>query len=340
MKKRALITGITGQDGSYLAEFLLNKGYDVAGIIRRLSIPNTRNIESILGDVALYDGDLSDQGSLDRIVRDFQPDEVYNLAAQSFVKVSWQEPILTGDITGLGAVRLLEAVRNQKPDARVYQASSSEMFGNNPQEFLDEHCHFLATSPYAIAKLYAHRMTVNYRESYDMYACAGILFNHESPRRGIEFVTRKISYAVACISQGVKLSKMGGEIKEPLVKEGKFKLGNLDSSRDWGYAKDYVEMMWLMLQQETPDEYVIATGRNATIQEFLDIAFKVVGIEEWQRYVELDPRFQRPSDLRYLRGNSAKAQQQLGWQPHTSLEKLVQIMVEADIELVKQYELR
>ena len=340
MKKRALMTGITGQDGSYLAEFLLKKGYDVAGIIRRLSIPNTRNIEHILGDVTLYDGDLSDQGSLDRIVRDFQPDEVYNLAAQSFVKVSWQEPILTGDITGLGAVRLLEAVRNHKPDARVYQASSSEMFGNNPNEFLDESCRFLATSPYAIAKLYAHRMTINYRESYGMYACAGILFNHESPRRGIEFVTRKITYAVACISEGVKQSKMGGEIKEPLVKEGKFKLGNLDSSRDWGYAKDYVEMMWLMLQQDTPDEYVIATGRNTTIQEFLDIAFKVVGIDDWQRYVEIDHRFQRPSDLRYLRGNSAKAQQKLGWRPRTSLEELVQIMVEADIDLVKQYELR
>ncbi|GAK57306.1 GDP-mannose 4,6-dehydratase [Candidatus Vecturithrix granuli] len=340
MKKRALLTGITGQDGSYLAEFLLKKGYEVAGIIRRLSIPNTRNIEHILGDVTLYDGDLSDQGSLDRIVRDFQPDEVYNLAAQSFVKVSWQEPILTGDITGLGAVRLLEAVRNHKPEARVYQASSSEMFGNNPKEFLDESCHFLATSPYAIAKLYAHRMTINYRESYGMYACAGILFNHESPRRGIEFVTRKITYAVACIAQGVKQSKMGGEIKEPLIKEGKFKLGNMDSSRDWGYAKDYVEMMWLMLQQETPDEYVIATGRNTTIREFLDIAFNVVGIDDWQCYVELDPRFQRPSDLRYLRGNSSKAQRELGWQPQTTLEELVQVMVEADIELVKHYELR
>ena len=338
--KRALITGITGQDGSYLAEFLLEKGYEVAGVARRLSIPNTRNIEHILSDIALYDGDLSDQGSLDRIVRDFQPDEVYNLAAQSFVKVSWQEPILTGDITGLGAVRVLESVRNNRPSARVYQASSSEMFGNNPAEFLDESCRLLATSPYAIAKLYAHRMTVNYRESYGMYACSGILFNHESPRRGIEFVTRKITYAIACISQGVKTSKMGGEIKEPLVQDGKFKLGNLDSSRDWGYAKDYVEMMWLMLQQETPDEYVIATGRNATIKEFLDIAFKVVGIDDWTPYVGLDKRFQRPSDLRYLRGNSEKAQRELGWKPQTSLEELVKIMIEADIELVKRYELR
>ncbi len=338
--KRALITGITGQDGSYLAEFLLEKGYEVAGITRRLSIPNTRNIEHILSDITLYDGDLGDQGSLDRIVRDFRPHELYNLAAQSFVKVSWQEPILTGDITGLGSVRILESIRNHQPDARVYQASSSEMFGNNPIEFLDENCRFLATSPYAIAKLYAHRMTINYRESYNMYACAGILFNHESPRRGIEFVTRKITYAVACISQGVKISKMGGEIKEPLVNNGKFKLGNLDSSRDWGYARDYVEMMWLMLQQEKPDEYVIATGRSTTIREFLDIAFKAIGIDDWQEYVKIDERFKRPSELSYLRGNSAKAQKELGWQPGTSLEELVRIMVEADIELVKSYELR
>ncbi len=338
--KKALITGITGQDGSYLAEFLLEKGYEVAGVMRRLSVPNTSNIEGILSDIILYDGDLGDQGSLDRIIRDFQPDEVYNLAAQSFVKVSWQEPILTGDITGLGAVRVLESIRNHKPDARFYQASSSEMFGNNPVEFLDETCRFLATSPYAIAKLYAHRMSINYRESYGMYTCCGILFNHESPRRGMEFVTRKISYAVACISQGIKISKMGSETKEPLVKDGKFKLGNLEASRDWGYAKDYVEMMWLMLQQEKPDEYVIATGRSTTIREFLDIAFKVIGIDDWQEYVEVDDRFKRPSDLRYLRGNSTKAQRELGWRPKTSLEELAQIMVEADIELVKQYELR
>jgi GDPmannose 4,6-dehydratase len=213
------------------------------------------------------------------------------------------------------------------------------MFGNNPVEFLDEDCLFLATSPYAIAKLYAHRMAINYRESYGMYACSGILFNHESPRRGMEFVTRKITYAVACISQGVKVSKMSNETKAPLVQGRKFNLGNLDASRDWGYAKDYVEMMWLMLQQDEPDEYVIATGRNATIREFLEIAFEVVGIEDWRAYVEVDERFKRPSDLVYLRGNSAKAQKKLGWQPETSLEELVQIMVEADIELVKKYEL-
>ncbi len=337
--KKALITGITGQDGSYLAEFLLEKGYEVAGVARRLSIPNTRNLEHLLSDIKLYDGDLGDQGSIDRIVKDVQPDEVYNLAAQSFVKVSWQEPILTGDITGLGAVRMLESVRNNKPAARFYQASSSEMFGNNPQEFLDESSRFLATSPYAIAKLYAHRMTINYRESYGMYACAGVLFNHESPRRGIEFSTRKITYAVACISQGIKNSKMGNEAKESLVKDGKVKLGDLKSSRDWGYAKDYVEMMWLMLQQDAPDEYVIATGRTTSIGEFVEQAFKAVGIDNWQDYVAIDQRFMRPSDLRYLRGNSAKAHEKLGWQPQTSLEELVRIMVASDIELVKKYEL-
>ncbi|MCB0317135.1 MAG: GDP-mannose 4,6-dehydratase [Bdellovibrionales bacterium] len=336
---KALITGITGQDGSYLAEFLLSKGYEVAGIARRLSVPNTRNIENILADIKLYDGDLSDQGSLDRIVKDFKPDEVYNLAAQSFVKVSWQEPILTGDITGLGAVRVMEAVRNNCPNARFYQASSSEMYGNNPQEYLDEDSRLFATSPYAIAKVYAHKMAINYRESYDMFTCSGILFNHESPRRGIEFVTRKITYAVACIAEGVKQSKMGSEAKDPLVQEGRFKLGNLDSSRDWGYAKDYVEAMWMMMQQDQPDEYVIATGRNVTIKDFLDGAFKVVGINDWSDLVGIDPRFQRPSDLKYLRGNCTKAKEKLGWQAATSLEDLVKIMVEADRELVKKYEL-
>lgn len=337
---KALITGITGQDGSYLAEFLLKKGYEVAGIARRLSVPNTRNIEKVLPSLKLYDGDLADQGSLDRIMKDFQPDEVYNLAAQSFVKVSWQQPILTGDATGLGAVRVFESVRNNCPNAKVYQASSSEMYGNNPEEFLNEESPMLATSPYAIAKLYAHMMTINYRESYDMFACGGILFNHESPRRGIEFVTRKITYAVACIAEGVKRSKMGSETKEPLIQDGQFMLGNLDSSRDWGFAGDYVEMMWLMLQQETPDEYVIATGRNATIEEFLNIAFGSVGITDWNQYVSLDERFQRPSDLRYLRGNSKKAEEKLGWKPQTSLLDLVKMMVESDRELVRRFELR
>ncbi|MCL4146397.1 UNVERIFIED_CONTAM: hypothetical protein GTU68_030047 [Idotea baltica] len=264
-----------------------------------------------------------DQGSLDRIIRDFMPDEVYNLAAQSFVKVSWQKPILTGEATGLGAVRMLEAVRNFKPDAKFYQASSSEMFGNTTTEFISESSPMLATSPYAIAKLYAHMMTINYRESFDMFACGGILFNHESPRRGIEFVTRKITYAVACIAEG---------------DNGKFQLGNLDASRDWGYAKDYVEGMWHMLQADTPDDYVIATGRSATIREFLDMTFKNVGIDDWDSYVEIDERFKRPSELVHLRGDGTKVKNAINWEPPTQLEELARIMVESDREQVRKFE--
>lgn len=338
MAKKALITGITGQDGSYLTELLLEKGYEVAGIIRRLSIPNTRNIEHLLGKIKLYDGDLLDQGSIDRAVRDFMPDEVYNLAAQSFVKTSWQQPILTGEITGLGANRVLEAIRNLKPDARFYQASSSEMYGNNPIEFLDENSPMLPTSPYAIAKLYAHNTTSNYKESFGMFTVNGILFNHESPRRGIEFVTRKITYSVACIKAGIKNSKMSNEEKEPLVKDGKIKFGNLDSKRDWGFAKDYVEMMWLMLQQEKPEDYVIATGVTHSIKDFLKMAFNYVGIENWEDYIEIDQKFKRPSDLVYLRGNASKAEKNLGWKPKTNLEELIKIMVDSDLELVHRYE--
>ncbi len=327
--------GITGQDGSYLAEFLLSKNYEVAGIIRRLSTPNTKYIEHLSGKIKLYDADLLDQGSIDRAVRDFGPDEIYNLAAQSFVKSSWPQPILTGEITGMGAVRVLEAIRNIKPDTKFYQASSSEMYGNNPVEFLDEETKMIPTSPYAIAKLYAHHMTQNYRESFGLYACNGILFNHESPRRGIEFVTRKITYSVACITEGIKTSKMCNEEKEPLVKNSKIKFGNLDSKRDWGYAKDYVEMMWLMLQQDTPDDYVVATGVSHSIKEFLQMAFDTAGISNWEKHIEIDERFKRPSDLTYLRGNSAKAKKQLDWEPKTDLKTLVRIMVDADRELVK-----
>jgi GDPmannose 4,6-dehydratase len=338
MSKKALITGITGQDGSYLTELLLEKGYEVAGIIRRLSIPNTRNIEHLLGKIKLYDGDLLDQGSIDRAVRDFMPDEVYNLAAQSFVKTSWQQPILTGEITGLGANRVLEAIRNLKPDAKFYQASSSEMYGNNPIEFLDENSPMLPTSPYAIAKLYAHNITSNYKESFGMFTVNGILFNHESPRRGIEFVTRKITYAVACIKAGIKNSKMSNEEKEPLVKDGKIKFGNLDSKRDWGFAKDYVEMMWLMMQQENPEDYVIATGVTHSIKGFLSMAFKYIGIENWEDYIEIDQKFKRPSDLVYLRGNASKAEKNLGWKPKTDLQELIKLMIESDLELVEKYE--
>jgi len=338
MSKKALITGITGQDGSYLAELLLERDYEVAGITRRLSTPNTRYIEHLIGKIKLYDGDLLDQGSIDRAVIDFQPDEVYNLAAQSFVKSSWPQPILTGEVTGLGAARVLESVRNHAPNAKFYQASSSEMYGNNPVEFLDEETKMIPTSPYAIAKLYAHNMTQNYRESFGMFTCNGILFNHESPRRGIEFVTRKITYSVACIKSGVKTSKMSNEEKEPLVRDGKIKFGNLDSKRDWGYAKDYIEMMWLMLQQETPDDFVIATGVTHSIKDFLTFAFEEVGISDWQQYIEVDQRFKRPSDLVYLRGNSTKAKEKLGWTPKTDLRNLIKIMIESDLELVAKYE--
>ncbi len=336
---KALITGITGQDGSYLAELLLEKGYEVAGVIRRLSSPNTQHIEHLLGKIKLYDGDLLDVGSLVRAIQDFQPDEVYNLAAQSFVATSWKQPLLTSKVTGLGAVNVLEAIRITKPDAKFYQASSSEMFGNSNEEFLSESSLMLPTSPYAVAKHFAHEMTINYRNSFDMYACAGILFNHESPRRGVEFVTRKITYSVACIAEGVKKSKMSNEEKEPLVLDGKFLLGNLEASRDWGYAGDYVQQMWLMLQQEEADEYVVATGRSATIREFLDIAFKHVGIDDWSAYVGQDPRFMRASELHHLRGNAKKAQEKLGWVPETSLEELVAMMVDSDREIVRSTEM-
>lgn len=336
---RAIITGITGQDGSYLAELLLAKGYEVAGIVRRSSRPNTENIEHIRDHIRIFDGDLLDQGSLDRAVKEFQPTEIYNLAAQSFVATSWLQPILTGEITGLGAVRVYEAVRNINPDIRIYQASSSEMFGNTVDEFIDETSPMVATSPYAIAKLYAHMMAKNYRDSFGMYLTSGILFNHESPRRGMEFVTRKISYAVAAISQKIENTKALNEQKEPLVKNGKIKLGNLDASRDWGFAGDYVEAMWKMLQQEKPEDFVIATGRTASIREFLTIAFNHIGITDWESYVEIDERFKRPSELRHLRGNASRAIEKLDWTPLTKLEELVAMMVDSDIKKVIKHEL-
>jgi len=338
MGKRALITGITGQDGSYLAELLLEKGYEVAGVVRRLSTPNTIYLVNLLGKIKLYDGDLLDQGSLDRAVKDFMPDEVYNLAAQSFVKSSWPQPILTSEVTGLGTTRLLESVRNIKPDARFYQASSSEMFGNNPQEFLDETTTLIPTSPYAISKLYAHQMVQNYRESFGLFASCGILFNHESPRRGIEFITRKVTYSVACIKSGIITSKMSNEEKEPLVKNSKIKFGNIDSKRDWGFAKDYVGAMWLMLQQEKPDDYVVATGVCYSVRDFIQMAFAEAGIEDWENYIEIDARFKRPSDLVYLRGNAKKAKEKLGWEPKTDLQNLIKIMIESDLELVARNE--
>lgn len=323
-RKKALITGITGQDGSYLAELLLSKGYDVYGIIRRSSTFNTSRIDQIYQDphesgsrLHLIYGDLSDASSVYRTLADVRPDEIYNLAAQSHVRVSFDIPEYTGDVTAIGALRILEAMRQLGlDDTRFYQASSSEMFGKVQAIPQNEDTPFYPRSPYAVAKLYAHWITKNYRESYGMYACSGILFNHESPRRGETFVTRKITRAVAHIKAGL---------------QDKLYLGNLDSKRDWGYAKEYVEAMWLMLQQDTPDDYVIATNETHTIKEFLEEAFGHVGLK-WQDYVEFDERYVRPAEVDLLIGDMTKAKTELGWEPKTKLKELVKIMVDADIE--------
>lgn len=317
MAKSALITGITGQDGSYLADLLLQKGYKVFGLVRRLSTPNTENIRHLLDEVELVSGDLLDQKSLDDALRESNPDEVYNLAAQSFVKTSWNQAVLTGEYTALGVTRMLEAVKTFNPKIKFYQASSSEMFGKVTETPQKETTRFYPRSPYGVAKVYGHYITVNYRESYDMFACSGILFNHESPRRGIEFVTRKISHAVARISLG---------------KQKKIVLGNLDSKRDWGYAGDYVEAMWKMLQQESPDDYVIATGETHSIEEFVQQAFKVIGVDDWKSYIESNnPKFMRPAEVDSLIGDYSKAKKVLGWEPKTSFSDLVKMMVDADL---------
>lgn len=321
MSKTALITGITGQDGSYLAEFLLKKDYKVYGLVRRLSTPNTGNIEHIMDKVELISGDLLDQKSLQDAIIESNPDEVYNLAAQSFVKTSWNQSVLTGEYTALGVTRMLEAIRAVDPKIKFYQASSSEMFGKVTETPQKETTRFYPRSPYGVAKVYGHYITVNYRESYDMFACSGILFNHESPRRGIEFVTRKITNAVARISLG---------------KQDKIELGDLDPKRDWGFAGDYVEAMWLMLQQETPDDYVVATGETHSVEEFVSLAFKAVGIENWQDYVVANnAKFMRPAEVDTLIGDYSKAKEVLGWEPKTSFIDLVEMMVKADIEAEK-----
>lgn len=321
MAKRALITGITGQDGSYLAEFLLDKGYEVYGFVRRLSTPNMGNIAHIQDKVHLLSGDLLDQGSIMDAIKESKPDEVYNLAAQSFVKTSWEQPVLTGEFTGLSVTRVLEAIRHIDTNIRFYQASSSEMFGKVTETPQKETTRFYPRSPYGVAKVYGHYITVNYRESYGIFACSGILFNHESPRRGIEFVTRKISNAVAHIHLGLR---------------DKIELGTLDAKRDWGYSKDYVEAMWLMLQQDEPDDFVIATGETHSVQEFVEEAFKVVGISDWQRHVVANnPKYNRPAEVDYLIGDFSKAKEKLGWSPKTSFKDLVKMMVEADIALEK-----
>ncbi|ACZ42617.1 GDP-mannose 4,6-dehydratase [Thermobaculum terrenum ATCC BAA-798] len=316
--KTALITGITGQDGSYLAEFLLEKGYRVVGMVRRTSLENFGRIKHIQDDIEIVTGDLLDQLSLIDIIKEYKPNEVYNLAAQSFVPTSWTQPVLTGEFTALGVTRMLEAIRLVDPSIRFYQASSSEMFGKVRETPQKETTPFYPRSPYGVAKVYGHYITVNYRESYGIFACSGICFNHESPRRGLEFVTRKVSYGVARIKHG-------------LQKE--LRLGNLDAKRDWGYTGDYVRAMWLMLQQDTPDDYVIATGETHSVRELVELAFSHVGLD-YRDYVVVDPKYFRAAEVDLLVGDSTKARQKLGWQPTVKFEDLVRMMVEADMELV------
>lgn len=316
--KRALITGITGQDASYLAEFLLNKGYKVFGTTRRTSTVNNERIKHIEDKLEILSADLLDQGSITSAISKAEPDEVYNLAAQSFVKASWDQPVLTGEFTALGVTRMLEAIRAVNPKIKFYQASSSEMFGKVTETPQKETTRFHPRSPYGVAKVYGHYITLNYRESYDIFACSGILFNHESPRRGIEFVTRKITHGVARIKLG---------------KQNKLDLGSLEPKRDWGFAGDYVEAMWLMLQQEKPDDYVIATGENHSVREFVEESFKVIGVKDWEKYVVANKeKHMRPAEVDYLIGDASKAKKVLGWTAKTSFKELVKMMVEADLE--------
>ena len=319
--KRALITGITGQDGSYLAELLLDKGYEVYGIVRRSSIEKFDRIQHIKDRVKLVQGDLTDQSSLDEAVRVHQPDEVYNLASQSFVPTSWNQPVLTADVTGAGVTRILEAVRKYKPDAKFYQASSSEMYGKVTEVPQHEKTLFHPRSPYAVAKVYAHYFTVNYRESYDLFACSGICFNHESPRRGLEFVTRKVSHTVASIKLGLA---------------GELRLGSLEASRDWGYAPEFVEAMWLMLQQPEPDDYVVATGRTNTVKDLVEAAFGHVELD-WRDYVKIDQAHFRPAEVDSLVGDASKAKQRLGWESKTEFSSIVELMVESDIDFLSKH---
>ncbi len=318
--KRALITGITGQDGSYLAELLLDEGYEVHGMVRRASTEKFDRIEHLRDRITLHQGDLLDQRSLVDTMRAARPDEVYNLAAMSFVALSWVQPTLTADFTGVSVTRMLEAVREACPEARFYQASSSEMFGKVREVPQREDTPLYPRSPYGVAKVYGHFITINYRESYDLHATSGILFNHESPRRGLEFVTRKITWHAAAIKRGLR---------------DKLALGNLDAKRDWGFAKDYVRAMWLMLQQDTAEDFVIATGETHTVRECVQVAFDEAGFSDWERYVEIDPQFLRPAEVDLLIGDPTKAKEQLGWVPETSFEELIRLMTRADLELLK-----
>jgi GDPmannose 4,6-dehydratase len=317
--KTALITGVTGQDGSYLAELLLSKGYRVLGMVRRTSLENFGRIAHIQSDIELVTGDLLDQLSLINLLQKHQPDEVYNLGAQSFVPTSWDQPVLTGEFTALGVTRMLDAIRLVSPQSRLYQASSSEMFGKVREVPQCETTPFYPRSPYGVAKVYGHYITVNYRESYNLYACSGILFNHESPRRGLEFVPRKVSYGVARIKAGL---------------QSELRLGNLDAKRDWGYAGDYVKAMWMMLQAPAPDDYVIATGETHSVRDLVEVAFSHAGLN-WQDHVVIDSRYLRAAEVDLLVGDYSKAKRELGWEPEVDFEHLVSMMVDADIALVE-----
>ena len=313
---RALITGITGQDGSYLAELLLAKRYEVFGLVRRTSVKKFERIESIMDDITIVEGDLTDQSSLDRVIHEVQPDEVYNMAAQSFVPASWNQGALTGDVSGLGVMRVLEAIHKHRPQAKFLQASSSEMFGKVRETPQTEKTPFYPRSPYGVAKVFGHYITVNYRESYGLFACSAMAFNHESPRRGLEFVSRKVSHHVARIKCG--LAK-------------KLPMGNLDSKRDWGFAGDYVRAMWMMLQHSEPEDFVLATGVQHSVRDLLQTAFEAAGLD-WQKYVEIDPKLIRPAEVDSLCGNATKAHEVLGWKPEIGFEKLIGMMVAADLE--------
>ncbi len=317
---RALITGITGQDGSYLAEFLLDKGYEVYGIVRRSSLEKYDRIEQITEKIKFVEGDLTDQSSLDQALQQIQPDELYNMAAQSFVPVSWNQPVLTADVTGLGVLRVMEAIRKHSPKTKFLQASSSEMFGKVIESPQTEKTPFHPRSPYGVAKVFGHHITVNYRESYGLFACSSICFNHESPRRGCEFVTRKVTQHVAKIKLGLA---------------GKLKMGNLDAQRDWGFAGDYIRAMWLMLQQPQADDYVISTGQTHSVQELLQVAFSCVGLD-WKNYVEIDPKLVRPAEVDYLCGDASKARRVLGWKPEVDFKTLIEMMVDSDLNSLKQ----
>ena len=321
-RRSALITGVTGQDGSYLAELLLEKGYEVHGMVRRASTEKFERIEHIRERITLHQGDLLDQRSLVDALRAARPQEIYNLAAMSFVAVSWIQPTLTAEFTGVGVTRMLEAMREVCPEARLYQASSSEMFGKVLEVPQTETTPFYPRSPYGVAKVYGHFITVNYRESYDLHATSGILFNHESSRRGLEFVTRKITWHAAAIRHG-------------LVKD--VHLGNLDAERDWGYAKDYVEAMWLMLQRDDPEDYVIATGKSHSVRECCQVAFDEAGLGDFEGYVVLDPSFVRPAEVDHLIGDPSKAERDLGWKPQTTFEELIRLMTRSDLEALKPH---